>query len=252
MDRLLELTSRAEHSHFWFRGFRAFVEPIVRDALRHVASPRVLDCGCGTGANLDMLGKYGDAYGFDLTWNGLQVARQMDRGPVVHASLKAIPFQDQTFDLVTSFDVLQCVPDAIERAGARELWRLVKPGGHAIVTASALEILRGRHSALSEEVRRYTPAKMSTLLKTAGFDIIRVTFLNASLFPMMLPMRLLERWTSSSDGVKPGEFDITVPPAPINGALTAMLRIEALALRVMNMPIGSSVLCLARRPPLHG
>lgn len=251
MDRLLDLTSRAEHSHFWFRGFRAFVEPIVRDALQHVTSPRVLDCGCGTGANLDMLGKYGDAYGFDLTWNGLQVARHMGRGPIVHASIEAIPFQDQTFDLVTSFDVLQSVPEAVERAGARELWRLVKPGGYAIVTASALEILSGRHSALSGEFRRYTPARMTTLLKAAGFDVARVTFLNASLFPMMLPMRLLERWTSRG-AVQPGEFDITVPPAPINGVLTALLRTEALALRVMNMPIGSSVLCLARRPPLHG
>jgi SAM-dependent methyltransferase len=247
MDRLLELTSRAEHSHFWFRGFRAYVRPFIRRALQGVVSPHMLDCGCGTGANLEMLREYGRVHGFDLTMNGLKLAREAGRGPVVRASVGAIPFQDQTFDLVTCFDVLQSIPESIEHLSVRELWRVLKPGGYAVVNVSALEMLRGRHSALSQEVRRYTPNRLRVLLESGGFDIERVTFVHATLVPLILAVRLAQRW-ASGETMEAGEFDITVPPAPINAALTGLLYAEAAALRLTNMPIGTSVLCLARRP----
>jgi len=250
MDRLLELTSRAEHSHFWFRGFRAYVRPLIRRALQGVPSPRMLDCGCGTGANLQMLQEYGEVHGFDLTMNGLQLARKADRGPVVRASIGAIPFQDQSFDLLTCFDVFQSVPQSIEHLGVREMWRVLKPGGHAVINVSALEMLRGRHSALSQEIRRYTPKRLRALLESGGFDVDRVTFVHASLFPLILSVRLAQRWTSG-EAVEAGEFEITVPPAPINAPLSALVYLEAAALRVTNMPIGTSVLCLAHRPPMH-
>jgi SAM-dependent methyltransferase len=247
MDRLLELTSRAERSHFWFRGFRAFVEPFVRRAVSGIAAPQLIDCGCGTGANLEMLRKFGQVRGFDLTWNGLELARDLKRGPIARASIGAIPFADRTFDLATSFDVFQCLPDAVEHAAAREMWRVLKPGGHVVLNVAALELLSGQHAVLSEEVRRYTPRSLRLLLETAGFEVLRVTFVHFSLFPLMLPVRLVQRWTSGGT-VEPGEFDITVPPAPINAALSGLLYLEAAALRLTNMPIGTSVLCLARRP----
>lgn len=248
MDRLLELTNRAERSHFWFRGFRAFVTPLIRRALDGVSAPRMLDCGCGTGANMEMLRAYGDAQGFDLTWRGLQLARQMGRGPVVHASIGAIPFPDRTFDLVTCFDVLYSLPDTVEHAAVREMWRVLKPGGHTIVTVAALDMLRGPHSALSVEVRRYTPRRLRMLLEAAGFEVRRVSFTFASLFPITLGVRLAQRWAGGNDAA-PGELDITIPPSPINAALTGLVHVEALALRLTNMPIGSSVVCLARKVP---
>jgi hypothetical protein len=48
--------------------------------------------------------------------------------------------------------------------------------------------------------------------------------------------------------VPAGEFDITIPPAPINAILTAALQLEAAALRVTNMPIGSSLMVHAVKP----
>ena len=48
MIRLLEATARAERDHFWFRGFRRFIEPLVADAAS-ASSLDILDCGCGTG-----------------------------------------------------------------------------------------------------------------------------------------------------------------------------------------------------------
>lgn len=247
MNRLLELTHRAEQSHFWFRGFRWFVQPEVARAVAGLRAPVIVDCGCGTGANLGWLGRFGNVYGFDLTWNGLVFGRQMGRTRLARASIGAIPFRDGCADVATSFDVFQCLPDPVEHDAIREMWRILKPGGHLLLNVAALEVLRGRHSALSEEVRRYTPARLRSLVEGAGFEIERLTFVHAALFPMMLPVRVLQRWRSGGADVPAGEFEITVPPAPINAALTALVRAEAAALRVVDLPIGGSLLCRARK-----
>lgn len=247
MDRLLELTHRAEQSHFWFRGFQWFVQPEIARAVAGRSSPTLLDCGCGTGANVVWLRRYGTAFGFDLTWNGLALGHQMGRNHLARASISAIPFGDESVDVATSFDVFQCLPDQIEQHAISELWRVVKPGGHLILNVAALDVLRGPHSVLSEEVRRYTPNRLRQVVESAGFVLERLTFLNATLFPLMLPSRLFQRWRSGNE-LRPGEFDIQVPAAPINALLTGLVRLEAAALRVVDMPIGSSLMCRARKP----
>jgi SAM-dependent methyltransferase len=247
MDRLLQLTHLAEQSHFWFRGFRWFVQPEVRKALAGRSSSVIVDCGCGTGANVAWLQHYGRAYGFDLTWNGLVLGHAMGRRKLARASISAIPFPDGCADLVTSFDVFQCLPDAVEHAAIRELWRVLKPGGQALLNVAALDVLRGAHATLSQEVRRYTPARLREVVEDAGFRIERLTFVHATLFPLMLPVRVMQRWRSGGTDVPAGEFDINVPATPVNVALTGMVWLESAALRATNMPIGSSILCRARK-----
>jgi SAM-dependent methyltransferase len=246
MDRLLELTSLAEQSHFWFRGFRWFVQPEVARAVAGRRAPTILDCGCGTGANLLWLRQFGEAYGFDLTWNGLVLGRHLGRQRMARASIGAIPFPDASMDVATSFDVFQCLPDAVERDALAEMRRVLKPGGRLILNVAALDVLRGGHSALSEEVRRYTPSRLRRVVEASGFAIDRLTFAHASLLPLMLPVRIWQRHRAGA-AIAPGEFDITVPAAPVNAVLTAVVRAEAAALRLVDMPIGSSLLCHARK-----
>jgi SAM-dependent methyltransferase len=247
VDRLLELTYRAEQSHFWFRGFRQYMQPALARATAGVASPRILDCGCGTGSNLEMLRPYGRAVGFDLTNIGPAFARGHGHR-VAQASIAQIPFATGMFDLVTAFDVFQCLPDLVERDAITEISRVLKPGGWLLLHVAALEILHGRHSVLSEEVRRYTPSRLRMVVERGGFRIDRLTFDHASLLPIMLPVRMWHRLTAEGGTVAAGEGEITVPAAAINAALTALVSLEALALRAVNMPIGSSLMCLAQKP----
>src|SRR5688572_26543888 len=168
MDRLLELTHLAEQSHFWFRGFRWFVQPEIARAVAGRTAPVLLDCGCGTGANVAWLSKYGDAYGFDLTWNGLALGQRMGRTRLTRASIADIPFATGSVDVATSFDVFQCLPDPVEERAIREMWRVLKPGARQLLNVAALEAFRGRHAAPAAGVRRYIPARLAPIGGRAG------------------------------------------------------------------------------------
>ncbi len=222
------------------------MKPAIARALHGVRDARILDCGCGTGSNLEMLRPYGRACGFDLTAIGVRFARRHGHR-VAQASIDAIPFRSGTFDLVTSFDVFQCLPDAVERSAITEMARVLKPGGWLLLHVAALEMLHGKHSVLSEEVRRYTPARLRSIVEQGGLAVDRLTFDHMSLLPLLLPVRVWHRMTASGGAVQPGEGEITVPVAPVNAALTALVSLEAMALRAVNMPIGSSLMCLARK-----
>lgn len=247
MDRLLELTRRAERDHFWFRGFRAFVAPVLAQAMQGRPHGRVLDCGCGTGVNLPLLAPYGTPVGCDITWRGLAFAREHD-ARVLQGSVAQLPFDADTFEMVASFDVFSAVPDAVEQEGIREVARVLKPGGAAVLTVAAFEMLSGAHSRLACETRRYTPARLRALMRAGGLVPERVTFTHAAIFPLVLAARLGDRLMRAATGSADDEWELAVPPAPVNGILTAALMAEAALLRVVNMPIGSSLVCIARKP----
>jgi SAM-dependent methyltransferase len=247
VEHLLRATARAEARHFWFRGFRSFVTPLLERALAGRRDAQLLDCGCGTGANLDLLARFGTAYGFDLSAVGLRLARDAGRRRLARATVAAVPFSSGRFDLVSSFDVLYSLEEHDERFAIAEMFRLLKPGGYAIVNVAAMEILRGDHSVLSRELRRYSRADLRRRLGAAGFIVERITYTNAALFlPMVVGRALQRRRGLKQEGES--EREISVPPAPLNAALTAALAIESVWLRFFDAPFGSSLLCLARKP----
>ena len=247
VDRLLEATARAERDHFWFRGFRQFVGPLLDRAAANRPGLRLLDCGCGTGSNLRLLGRYGSAWGFDLTYSGLRFARSTGLERVARADAGSVPFPSAAFDIVTSFDVLYCLPDQVEHDAVAEMWRVLKPGGWLVVNVAAMPVLRGNHSVLSAELRRYTPQTLRLLIERPGFRIERLTYTHASIFPLVLVVRGVQRatgLTTEEEALR----EISLPSPPVNAALTALLWLEARAIRAVPMPFGSSLLCVARKP----
>lgn len=247
MEHLLRATAQAEARHFWFRGFRHFVAPLLKQATVGRANARLLDCGCGTGANLALLGRFGRAAGFDLSETGLHLARQMGRTRVARGSVAAAPFRSEWFDVVTSFDVIYSLEDADERAAIAEMHRLLKPGGFAIVNVAAMEALRGDHSVLSHEIRRYSRSTLRDRLTQAGFSIVRLTYTNFTLVAPLMVSRALQRLRGLRSETA-AQHEIRVPPAPVNALLSGVLRLESAWIRWFDAPAGSSLLCLAQKP----
>lgn len=244
MDRLLDLTRQAETRHFWFRGFRDFVAPVMAAVANGRRGLRLLDCGCGTGGNLALLAPYGRAVGFDLSEGGLSMARSAGR-VVAKADITMSPFLAESVDVATSFDVLQCVQDDV--SALREMARVVRPGGMVVLTLAALDVLSGDHGEVWGEVRRYTPARARVLVEQAGLRVERVQFMFATLLPLMLAVRTMQRVSRPFRRVR-DDSDIRVPLAPINQALVYLVRGEAAVARYVPVPIGSSLLVVARKP----
>jgi SAM-dependent methyltransferase len=247
VDHLLRATAKAEGRHFWFRGFRAFVLPLVRMALDGHPSPRILDCGCGTGANVDLLSRFGLAFGFDLSWAGLRLGRDAGRVRLARATVAAAPFPTGAFDLVTSFDVLYALEADAERAAVAEMYRLLRPGGYALINVAAMQVLRGDHSVLSREVRRYSRDELRRLVVNAGFSIVRLTYTNFMLVVPLAMVRLAQRRRGLARE-EHAQREIAVPWAPINAVLTWLLLLESVWIRRFDSPAGSSLICLARKP----
>ena len=251
VDRLLEATYRAETDHFWFRGLARFSRPFIEEAVAGVARPRILDCGCGTGANMKRLAAYGRVSGFDISESGLEFASTYDQRRVARATILRIPFANDSFDLVTAFDVLACLDDEQERAALSEMHRVIRPGGALLINTAALRFLRGQHAVFGSEVRRVTRRQLRRALHLAGFEIRRLTYTNCTLMPLVVPVRLSQRIIGLSTPEETGA-DIVIPPAPVNALLSALVACEAAALRYVDMPVGSSILTLSRKPAAVG
>jgi SAM-dependent methyltransferase len=243
MDQLLDATARAEREHFWFRGFRRFVAPLLSRAVAGRTNPRILDCGCGTGNNLRLLRDYGRACGIDLTLSGLTYAKRQGERLVAQASALSLPFSDDVFDLVSSFDVIYAFDDDMAAAALKEMCRVLRPGGALVLNVAALPALRGNHSILGGEVQRYTRSGLRRHLERAGFSVQRLTYTNFSILPMIAAVRFSQRLRQGEHELS--DTEMTVPAAPVNLTLAGLLTLESYALRLVNMPLGSSLLTLA-------
>ncbi len=114
------------------RGYHAMIDDLEVEATLPYARGRdVLELGCGTGLILERVAAVArSAVGLDLSRGMIEKAHA--RGlSVANGSVTALPFADESFDLVYSYKVLAHVPD-IDLAIA-EAARVTRSGGHMLL-----------------------------------------------------------------------------------------------------------------------
>ena len=114
---------------------------------------RVLDAGCGSGRTLLELRRLGDASGIELSPQAAEIARSRSGLEIKVGRLEELPWDEDTFDLVTCMDVIEHTPD--DRVTLRELRRVCKPGGWLFVTVPAYQALWSPHDEVNHHYRRY-------------------------------------------------------------------------------------------------
>ena len=235
-----------EGAHWWFAGRRRILESFVKDIVAKLnsgegqPSPRILDVGCGTGANLEMLGQFGAAEGVDVSEDALAFCRARGLTKVRLGAAERLPYEDNAFDLVTALDVVEHLDD--DAAGLGEMRRVLRPDGRALLFVPAFMWLWGVQDDVSHHRRRYTLSQLRERVHAAGFEVERATYANLTFFAPILAGRLLMRAT----GARPAsENNINV--SALNGVLGHIFGVERFWLRHLNFPFGVSVVCVARR-----
>jgi SAM-dependent methyltransferase len=231
-----------EGKHWWFAGRRRIIAEFVGRVCREMKEPRpkILDVGCGTGANLQMLSQFGAAEGVDVSPDALDFCRSRGLTRVKQGVAEHLPFADAAFDLVTGLDVVEHLDDDI--AGLREMRRVLRPDGRVVLFVPAFMFLWGVQDDISHHRRRYTLPELTEKLGAAGLKVERASYANITFFVPILIGRTLMRLT----GLRPSsENNLTI--GALNGLLGRVLGAESRWLRRLKFPFGVSIICVARR-----
>lgn len=237
------IMDEVEGSHWWFVGRRAILESFLNTICSKLKTQnsrlRILDVGCGTGANIQMLSQYGEAEGVDVSDDALEFCRK--KGLKVQKGLaEALPFDDETFELTTALDVVEHLDDDI--AGLKEMYRVTKRGGYSLIFVPAFMWLWGVQDDISNHRIRYTKSQIVERLRIAGYTVERSTFANWTFFAPILAGRTIMKLT----GIKPeSENNITI--SGLNGIFGKLFSSERLWLRNFNFPFGVSIVVVAKK-----
>lgn len=240
-----ELMYRIETNYWWFVARRGLVTKLIAKWLKPNAPLAILDVGCGTGANLVALQRFGSTAGCEIEAEAVTFCERRGlQGVVQQTDLNRLPFGDTTFDLVTAFDVIEHIEEVV--AMLRETARVLKPGGHLMVTVPAYKFLWSVHDDSMHHKRRYVRSLLHRHFREAGLEPVETTHFNLLLLPLIIPVRWLRDLV-----VKPqrttSDFNLDLPRW-MNASFRFIFSSEWLWLRFLPLPAGLSVCGLARKP----
>jgi SAM-dependent methyltransferase len=250
------LTILEEDHHWWFatrtRAILAYLDAYVGPG----RDRRILDVGCGAANMTHHLRQYGQVVGVDNNPRPLAVARQ--RGlEAYEGTADNLPFGAEEFDLVVMLDTVEHVPDQ-DRAfeECRRVLRGPKggrPGGTLLVTVPAFMFLWSNNDVINAHQRRYTAPELKAKMAEHGFQMLRMSYNNFFVFPMAAGLIVLRRGRSEPQLASPHldqeayQVEMEPAPGPLNGILNGVGRVEAALLRRASLPIGTSIIALARK-----
>jgi len=237
---------RIEDRYWWYVGIREIARTILDKYLPRGRRYRILDAGCGTGGNLNLLERYGDVFGVDLSKETIGFLKSRGFARFATASVTALPFLNEVFDLVDVFYVNECLGD--DASALREYYRVLGPGGFLYMSEVAFEALRGEHDLAVGIRHRYTRRDLKRRLEAAGFTVRRMTYANTILCPPIFALRRIRRILSPVSRPEEAKSDFDRAPGFLHAFFKATLFIEARFLKLMNLPFGVTVIAVAQKP----
>ena len=236
-----------EETHFWFRGRRDIFFEILDQRFAARPAMDVLEVGCGAGGLLRRLTRYGNVQGLELSVELAELARERSGLPVACANAYALPYDDDSQDLVCLFDAIEHIPD--EGQALREIHRVLRPGGHVFFSVPAYQFLFSNNDRVAHHFRRYTKTRLTKTVCSNGFRPVKVSYFNLFLFPLILPAVLLTKAKERFFGLKdPERTNLSVQPRPfVNEVLARIMSSERRVLPHVSFPTGHSLIGLYQK-----
>lgn len=230
-----------EAKHWWFVGRRAILRQLIDD-INIPSDAKILEVGCGTGGNLEMLLEYGEVFAFeyDSSAREMAISRNGHKAKIeMGACPNAIPFHEELFDLICIFDVLEHIEKDIETIF--ELRKRLKKNGKILITVPAYQWLYGSHDVYLHHIRRYSKSNLKIVANDGGCSIIKIGYFNTLLFPLALFKRLKDKIIKPDQGA-----GIENIPKYFNAILSNIFGFERHLINRVSLPAGVSLFCLLK------
>ena len=233
---------QVEETHWWYLGRRRIIQSLVEKICKTLnnPNPRILDVGCGTGANLKMLAAFGRAEGVDISQQAVDFCHERGLDSVKLGAIEHLPYEDGSVDLVTALDVVEHLDDDV--AGLREMRRVLRRDGRILLFVPAFMFLWGVQDDVSNHRRRYTLPGLLKAVEAAGFAVEWSSYANISFFLPVLLVRSVMRWLGLRAATEYG-INISV----MNGPFSRLFAAERFVFKRGKIPFGVSAVCIARR-----
>jgi SAM-dependent methyltransferase len=228
-------------SYWWRTGKYEIYQKLF---LNYAVSPcrRLLDAGCGPGHFTPWIEpvSQGNLVSLDPELVPLLFARSRGQRLMVQGDMQSSPFRSNFFDFVFCLEVCEHVEDDGKIVG--EIFRILRPGGRALITVPALPVLWGPHDEMSGHFRRYKKRDFRNLLSSADFIILKLTFAQfIFFFPLFITRRLKKmRGQQQRDAFQ-------VKPR-INQMLHRLVSLEYGLLKFFSLPLGTNLLAIVEKP----
>lgn len=239
-DRNAALLMSSDREHWWFRSKAAFVATaLARTADQPGAGGWLVDAGAGAGGVTALLGWPPERVAV-LEGNAALVAeaRRAHGLAGVQAEVGRLPVADGSAEVICLLDVIEHLVDPMP--ALHEAARALVPGGRLVVNVPAHGWLWSAADESLGHVRRYTRRSLRHALAEAGFE---PALLGHVFSWLVLPVWVTRRVRSGGDA----ELGLDRTSFAVDRAAMVLTWLERLLLGRVSLPLGTSVLCVARR-----
>src|SRR5581483_3791630 len=266
-ERVVPVVSYPRNASGWTEDLTAFPENIAYNGTHYIdvasrnhtldtiarwmpsPTPLIMDIGCSSGYLVhDLRRRFPEAMvvGADYIRTPLErLSAKIPDIPLLQFDLVECPLPDACIDVAVLLNVLEHIQD--DAAAARQVFRVLKPGGIAVVELPYGPELYDVYDRLLMHFRRYTGGQVETLLRGAGFEILESSHLGFFLYPFFRAVKHRNQRLGSTAAPELQRRMVADNVARSGGNLlpSALLRLEALLRRRLSFPRGIRCLVTA-------
>lgn len=226
-----------EENHWWHIAKRRIVEEYIKNLVKDKKQVKILDVGCGTGKNMELLSHYGTVYGVDISAKALSYCKKRGLTNLKKADITKLPFQNNFFDIIIALDILEHVDD---HKAVKELQRVTKKDGTIILTVPAYQWLWSQWDEVLYHKRRYTTQAVRNLFSSRTYTVKHSTYLYSFLVLPAFVIRIIKSRFSK----KTYTSDFQITNAVLNNFFLFLTQIERTIIRFAAIPFGTSIFCV--------
>jgi SAM-dependent methyltransferase len=223
--------------HWWFESRKSIIKSFLKSKIKKKIN--ILDFGCGVGINLEMLRSFGNVFYYDDN-KKVQNLNVQNKKFFGMKSINNIKKMTKKFDLIVALDVIEHIDK--DTKVINHLSSMLKNNGKILITVPAYQFLFSIKDKVLHHKRRYTKKNLNEIVNKK-FDIIKSTYFNFFLSPIIIFMTLLFKFFERNyiDSVE------RKPNAIVNFFLKLIFTSEKFFLNKMNFPFGISILVFAKK-----